>query len=285
MKNLKAIDQAIEFIENNLYESITVADVAEAVSFSYYHFHRFFHLVMNETIGNYIRSRRLTQAAFDLNHSQKKILDISLSLGFETPESFTRAFKKRYSMTPSAYRRQGVDILIGNRPPVTLKSLDITSGLSPEVVYISPIKITGKRFSSGNMEDGYTSAWHSFKEEFLQDSSIKKRYGVFELSRLCEQATFNLDNSSSLFIGVECLDSPSLLESYQTKQIKGGKYAKFTHKGLVIDILLSYQYIWGVWLVESQYELDERNDFELYTDHFKGENNNESEIYIYIPIK
>ena len=115
MNDHQIIGQAIVFIENHLYETITARDAAEAVSYSYYHFHRYFSAVMGETIGSYIRSRRLTQAAWDLTHSDKKIIDIGLSLYFESAESFTRAFKDRYSMTPSEYRKHGIDVLIGNR--------------------------------------------------------------------------------------------------------------------------------------------------------------------------
>lgn len=115
MNDHEIIGQAVIFIENHLYDPIAACDVAKAVSYSYYHFHRYFGAVMGETIGNYIRSRRLTKAAWDLVHSQKKIIDIGFSLYFETAESFTRAFKDRYLITPTAYRKKGIDILIGNR--------------------------------------------------------------------------------------------------------------------------------------------------------------------------
>lgn len=115
MSDDQIIGQAIVFIENHLYNPISTRDVAKAVSYSYYHFHRYFSAVTGETIGNYIRSRRLTQAAWDLTHSKKKIIDIGFSLYFETAESFTRAFKDGYSMTPTEYRKNGIDILIGNR--------------------------------------------------------------------------------------------------------------------------------------------------------------------------
>ncbi len=114
MNDEQIIGKAIVFIENNLYEPIAACDVAKAVSYSYYHFHRYFQAVMGETIGSYIRSRRLTQAAWDLVHSEKKGLEIGISLYFETAESFTRAFKDRYSMTPTEYRKNGIDVLIGN---------------------------------------------------------------------------------------------------------------------------------------------------------------------------
>lgn len=63
MNDIQIIGKAIVFIEKHLYQPIAAPDAAEAVSYSYYHFHRYFHAFMGETIGSYIRSRRLTQAA------------------------------------------------------------------------------------------------------------------------------------------------------------------------------------------------------------------------------
>lgn len=80
LKDKQIIGRAIIFIETNLYEPLTVESVASVVSYSYYHFHRYFQAVMGETIGSYIRSRRLTQATYDLIYSNKKILDIAISL-------------------------------------------------------------------------------------------------------------------------------------------------------------------------------------------------------------
>lgn len=68
----QAIGKAIVFIENHLYEPIRASDVAAAVPYSYYHFHRYFSAFMGENIGSYIRSRRLTQAAWELVHTEKK---------------------------------------------------------------------------------------------------------------------------------------------------------------------------------------------------------------------
>lgn len=288
MNSTKLINHAIEFIEINLYESITASDVAKSVSYSYFHFHRYFYSVMGETIGNYIRSRRLTQAAHDLNHSKKSILEISFSLGFETAESFTRAFKKRYFITPSAYRKRGTDVLIGNRhrAPIDSNGLNnLKATLAPKIVTISPVTIIGMRFKPENINHGYKTAWRVFNESLLQPFYKHNCYGVFEPKELCSAETFNSKNVANLFIGLETSDFSSLPQSYQIKKISGGKYAKFVHKGSVDSLLQTYQFIWGVWLMESNYTLDNREDFECYTDRFKGETADESEIDIYFPIQ
>ena len=131
MINNQIIGKAIVFIENNLYEPIAACDVAKAVFYFYYHFHRYFNAIMGETVGNYIRSRRLTQGAHELVHSNKKIIDIGFSLYFETAESFTRAFKNRYGITPREYRDNGIDVLIGNRESAQMPNKTIVT--NPEL--------------------------------------------------------------------------------------------------------------------------------------------------------
>ena len=174
MNDHQIIGQAIVFIENHLYETITARDAAEAVSYSYYHFHRYFSAVMGETIGNYIRSRRLTQAAWDLTHSDKKIIDIGLSLYFESAESFTRAFKDRYSMTPSEYRKHGIDVLIGNRQSARLPDETIVThaGLTPEFVSMPAINIMGFRSAAMNQLPCGSSLTDRFPPRFSQTDGL-----------------------------------------------------------------------------------------------------------------
>jgi len=286
LQNLKIINQAIKFIEDNLYERITVLDVAKSASYSYYHFHRFFYLAMNETIGNYIRSRRLTQATHDLTHSKRSIITISLSLGFETSEGFTRAFKKRYSMTPSAYRKQGIDILIGNRPSIQNVELMVRHRVEPEIVNLAAITIVGKRFPGSQIKDGYANAWRLFNKEFQQDFAKKIFYGIFEPNELYSNPnTFSLESEAGVFIGADDPPKDIISGKYNTKILEGGKYAKFNYIGTIDNLFQFYIYIWGEWSVNSMYELDTREDFERYTRRFIGENDTQSEIEIYVPIK
>ena len=77
MLDKKAINKAIDYIEQHLYEKINVADVAKSASYSYFHFHRFFYAFTGETLGNYIRGRRLTQGAYDLYYKEQGFVIVS----------------------------------------------------------------------------------------------------------------------------------------------------------------------------------------------------------------
>ena len=115
MNYLEQLEKAILFIEANLCEDIRTEDVAGIAGYSYYHFHRVFEAVTGETIGNYIRSRRLARAAYDLMYSDVKIIDIAVRYQFESQEAFNRAFKKLYKISPGTYRNNRIDSIVGNR--------------------------------------------------------------------------------------------------------------------------------------------------------------------------
>lgn len=83
---------------------------------------------MDATVGSYIRSRRLTQAASELVHRNRSILDIAIGLQLESAESFARALKKKHRLTPSAYRKQGVNVFISSHPSLDLQLSAVSSG-------------------------------------------------------------------------------------------------------------------------------------------------------------
>lgn len=106
MDYFERIRCAIDFTEANLGEEITLADLAGRAYFSVYHFHRVFQGVAGETVMEYVRKRRLTEAARDLIRTRRKIIDIALGYGFGSPETFTRTFRKAYGLTPGVYREK-----------------------------------------------------------------------------------------------------------------------------------------------------------------------------------
>ena len=86
-------------------------------------------------------------------------------------------------------------------------------------------------------------------------------------------------------VGVEVTSYDSMSANIVTKTIPAGKFAVFTHKGSLSNILKTYQYIWGTWVLLTKETLDNRDDFELYDERFLGRDSEQSEMDIYIPIK
>ncbi len=104
--NIKKIMAAIDYIESHLHEKLDLENVAKAVHYSKYHLHRMFSDTAGLTIQTYIQRRRLTEAAKLLVLSGRPILDIALSAGYESQQSFTDIFKIMYKKSPNQYRKE-----------------------------------------------------------------------------------------------------------------------------------------------------------------------------------
>lgn len=99
------IQKSIQYIESHLEADLSLEKVAKYANFSKYHFHRIFQKEVGVTASEYIRYRRIANAAKLLLYSNEKIIDIALYYRFETQESFTRSFKTYYHLPPGKYRK------------------------------------------------------------------------------------------------------------------------------------------------------------------------------------
>lgn len=104
---ISGIQRAIDYTEEHLTERINYEAVAREAASSEFHFQRMFSLLLGYTLGDYIRMRRLSLAADELTRTDKKIIDIALGYGYDSPESFSRAFTRFHGITPSEARRGG----------------------------------------------------------------------------------------------------------------------------------------------------------------------------------
>lgn len=99
------IKVAIQYIERHLMDDVDYEDIARYTAVSRYHLHRVFTAHVGMSAAAYLRERRLTEAAIELLHTDKRILDIALEYRFSGQDSFSRAFKRQYQLTPQEYRK------------------------------------------------------------------------------------------------------------------------------------------------------------------------------------
>ncbi|GHD65376.1 AraC family transcriptional regulator [Jeongeupia chitinilytica] len=103
----RRMNRVLDHIDRHLDQSLELAQLADVAHFSPFHFHRVFQAWMGETLGDYLRRRRLEAAAATLAiHPDEPVLNVALGVGFGSGEAFARAFKLRFGMTPSAWRAQ-----------------------------------------------------------------------------------------------------------------------------------------------------------------------------------
>lgn len=110
MEYLQRMNDALDYIENNLDGEIDYEIVASKACYSGFYFQRIFSFIADITLSEYIRRRRLTLAAFELQNSQVKIIDLAIKYGYDSPDSFTRAFQKLHGIVPSKARNEGITL-------------------------------------------------------------------------------------------------------------------------------------------------------------------------------
>jgi len=101
------IQHAIDYIEDNITETIDYEEVAKKCYSSSYHFRRVFSILCGFTLGEYIRNRRLTLAGRELATTNAKVIDVAMKYGYESPDSFAKAFQKFHGILPSQARNNG----------------------------------------------------------------------------------------------------------------------------------------------------------------------------------
>ena len=104
---ITGMQKAIDYIESNLTEEIDYGKVAAESFSSSYHFQRVFSILCGYTLGEYIRLRRLSLAGAELANGKGKVIDIALKYGYDSPDSFAKAFQKFHGITPSQARADG----------------------------------------------------------------------------------------------------------------------------------------------------------------------------------
>ena len=141
MEWLISIRTAIEYMEEHLTDDISAQDVAARVHLSPFFLQRGFSLMTGYGIGEYIRNRRLYQAAVDLKGTDDKVIELALRYCYETPESFTKAFSRFHGATPSQVRDRAAGKVF---LPLTIKlSVQGGSQMDVKIAPMFPFKVIG----------------------------------------------------------------------------------------------------------------------------------------------
>lgn len=148
----ESLRRAIEYMEKHLTEDITPEDAAKEVNISLFYLERGFKVMTGYSLGEYIRSRRLYLAALEIISGRgDKVIDIALKYGYDTPESFTKAFSRFHGVTPSGLKKD--PCLLRTFLPLKI-NIVIQGGNSMDFIVekMSGFKVIGyeKDFSSEN---------------------------------------------------------------------------------------------------------------------------------------
>jgi len=229
MPNIDLILKAIEFIESHLTEDISVADMAESVSFSLFHFSRIFSRSTRHTPYDYLMRRRLCEAAQCLMKSEEKIIDIAYRYKFKAPETFSRAFKRMFNLQPRQVRlerRLDQRQLMGKLVPEYLEFLNSGISLKPEAKNLRPMQITGiaAPINANNPNLQIEEIWKLVGKE-IQASGLKPADRDYLGLRMF--FTSNSTNQYIYFAGTSLVESERAPHSFVQKSLPGLDYACF----------------------------------------------------------
>lgn len=253
---IEGIQNAIEYIENNLTEELKIEDIAEKVYVSAFHFQRIFNILCGFTVGEYIRNRRLSLAAQELSKADAKVVDVAIKYGYDSPESFTRAFTKFHGISPSTAKIKGANLKSFARIKIKL-TLEGGKMLEYKIVEKAQFTVMGK-VRSFNIDTSYDEV-PKFWQKHMQSEEkniVRGMYGI------C------MDNDGKKFdylIADNYLPWNEIPDGYETRVIPAGTWAVFPCRGALPKSLQDVNTkIWSEWLPScKEYKLAGNYNIEM----------------------
>ncbi len=271
----EGIVEALRYIEENLTGELEIAKIAEKAYLSGFYFQKIFHVLCGFTVGEYIRSRRLSAAAQELTTTDIKVIDLALKYGYDSPDSFTRAFTRFHGVSPSEAREKGSRLR--SFAPLKIK-LTLEGGTMLEYKIVEKAQFTvmgrARRF---NAETSYAEIPKFWDEHFAGGGSeiVCGMYGV----------CIDDDDKGKEFtylIADNYLPWNEVPEGYETRVIPAGTWAVFPCRGPLPNALQDVNTrIWSEWLPSSKsYQLAGGYNIEMYMPPQENPEDNYNEIWI-----
>ncbi|MCX6377016.1 MAG: AraC family transcriptional regulator [Armatimonadetes bacterium] len=280
----KWVYEAIVHIEANLDEEISLPEVAEKAGYSVFHFGRIFQGVTGETVMDYVRKRRLTEAAKALVQTNRRILDIALDWQYDSHEAFTRAFKRAYGMTPGIFRRRRVFVPL--RVPLSIADIQPlgTKGAAMEtrIINLPAMRVVGMAYVGKNENEEIHSMWGVF---FPRIGEVQGSTHPNVSLGVCGDA--REDGSFRYVAGCEVESDAPVPDGMTVFDVPAATYVVVTQRGVLSDeqhgLHAAVNYVYRDWLPQSGYQRADTPDLEWYDERFRW-GQEDSEMDVYTPI-
>jgi AraC family transcriptional regulator len=267
----RRLHRVLEAIDQRLDQPLDLASLAAVAHFSPYHFHRVFAAWMGETLGDYLRRRRVEQAASRLAAQPRlSVLQAALSVGFGSGEAFTRAFKARFGCSPTAWRAQRkndqADSKVdqawrrhsGQSEPLTTTHRG--TAVNVQLIDRQPARVAYMRHI-GPYGEPIGRFWQEVVAPWMVTDGLmgRARYGI---SHDDPSVTDPTQCRYDACVEVDDGYAPSGRALITT--LPGGRYAVTHFEGTGADIFVAWRRLLGEWLPSSHLQLDLRPCFEHY---------------------
>ena len=283
MEWIASMQRALTYIEAHILEDINYEDVAKQVYISSYDFHRAFSFLTGMTANAYIRSRRLSMAGLDLVESDAKITDIALKYGYDTPESFTKAFTRFHGIAPKYARDGSAKLVLFNPLVIKLtveggKSMDYKIVQTKEQKFIAAAKSFRNEIINDEENHEIPDFWKECGAKKMTDRLCGLRPdGKRDLYGLCtptEETSGTFDYGIGVLVDEETADF-DLTEmekaGYRIWDVKAGTYVVFECIGENGDCIgETWERFFKEFLPQMGYEMRSETDYEVYFEKKKS---------------
>ena len=283
MEWMEIIGNSIQYMEDHITEDITVESVAKNAGVSSFYFQKGFAMLCGFSVSEYIRNRRLALAGNDLLVTDEKVIDIAMKYGYDSPDSFTKAFTRFHGVTPTAVRKD--DVLLKSFAPLKIK-------ISLEGGYLMDYKIVKKEAFTviANAKtfpyEGAKEIVPQFWQEHFQSGKGAVVCGCYGINIDLEMGQENFE-----YLIADPYDpQKEVPDGFVTKTIPAFDWAVFPCRGAMPDALQDVNTkIYTEWLPAlKEYEFAAGYCVEYYDDPTKYEKGTQDENYyceIWIPVK
>lgn len=281
---ITGIQNAINYIEEHLTEEIDYEIVAKEAACSSFYLQRIFSILCGMTLEDYIRNRRLTLAGNELSATDTKVIDIALKYGYESPESFTRAFSRFHGVTPSEAKKDGSKLKSFSRLSVKI-TLSGGSVMNYKIIEKEAFDIIEK-VETHSVENAENSkSIPDFWTRSHNDGTVKKLLDITtDRTYIFGVCYGNLPENAKTFdysIATKCDENIEVPEGFRKNTIPARTWAVFECKGAMPNAMQDmWHKIVSEFFPTSSYKPTYEMDIEAYTEGNMGSPDYRSEIWV-----
>ena len=276
----------LSYIENHFKEDINIEKVEDICHYSYRNINRIFQAIHGETIGKYVKRLRLEKAAQYLKYSETEVSDIAVEVGFQDRAAFSKAFKKRYHISPSEYRNNSELTLEVLQKSLLLEKGNDRQPLQFDIEHLPQFESLFVEYR-GSYDD--TSAIEKTWNDLVQ---FAVKYNLIDdsspiMTELVDDMEFSDQIHSRYHFSLILKEpfQPPKDSLFQVKSHTPQKYAKFVFQGSDEESIDFYKEIYAFWMMDVGLELIDRPMLEFYPNYDENLPKEELITEIYIPVK
>lgn len=289
---IAGLQRAVDYVEAHITEPIDYAQAAKCAYSSSFHFQRVFSILCGFTLGDYIRMRRLSLAGSELALSGMRVIDAALKYGYDSPESFSRAFTRFHGIPPSRARRDGA--ALKSFSPLCVKLiLDGGSSMDYRIETKEAFQLICKRKRIARNEEMAAETIAPFWRDCMEDGTIDALCKYIPKDNLFGDnivgVSFGGDARDEEFpyaIGAPYNGMPVLETGLTVERIPAHTYVVFPCVGQMPQAIQAlYRRICGEFFPGSEYQPCGGSDFEAYPSPNVNDPNYSCEIWIAVKMK